>query len=240
MKAIDAAPASYISGRSDDYKGIYEVPGATELLSLTEAAFAARVTRREVNRVIDENILPKTFVSLDNGRHVEACACSLICFYFGSAKHLAAEKRLDVIKRVEPKIVHFRMSGWMALLQADWIVRDWFLTIDLMPFVEATYERVVDLSAAREMVTASQEVLRGTPVIRATRVPVHDVAASVAAGYPTERILAAYPRLDTEQVRLAAIYAEANPPRGRPRVTVRLPEGSTLLSTRRVPRFARG
>jgi hypothetical protein len=59
---------------------------------------------------------------------------------------------------------------------------------------------------------------------------VHDVAASVAAGYPTDRLLAAYPSLDAEKLRLAAIYAEANPPRGRPRVTADLPEGSIIVA----------
>jgi len=41
---------------------------------------------------------------------------------------------------------------------------------------------------------------------------VYDVAASVAAGSSLDRILAAYPSLDAEKVRLAEIYAEANPP----------------------------
>jgi uncharacterized protein (DUF433 family) len=55
----------------------------------------------------------------------------------------------------------------------------------------------------------------GTPVIGGTRVPVYDVAASVAAGYPIERILSAYPSLNREQVELAALFAEANPQRGK-------------------------
>ncbi len=94
----------------------------------------------------------------------------------------------------------------------------------------------VDLEKAREMVTRSDEVLSGTPVVRGTRVPVYDVAASVAAGFPTEQILEDYPSLDAEQVRLSAIYAEANPPPAAGWGSRRLFEGAVLVSRRTVPR----
>jgi uncharacterized protein (DUF433 family) len=60
-------------------------------------------------------------------------------------------------------------------------------------------------------------ILGGTPTIKGTRVPVYDVAASFAAGHPRVRILSAYPSLSREQVDLAALFAEANPKRGRPK-----------------------
>ncbi len=115
-------------------------------------------------------------------------------------------------------------------------MRDEFLTIDLLPFVKSTSERLDDLAAAREIVWTSNDILGCTPVIRGTRVPVYDVSATVAAGRPIERILDAWPSLDAEKVRLAAIYAEANPLRGRPRVSGDFPEGSTIVTDRRIPR----
>ena len=72
--------------------------------------------------------------------------------------------------------------------------------------------------------------------MRGTRVPVHDVAASVAAGLPTDRILAAYPSLDADKIELAAIYAEANPARGRPRTSDEFPKRAVIVADRRVPR----
>jgi uncharacterized protein (DUF433 family) len=63
-------------------------------------------------------------------------------------------------------------------------------------------------------------------------VPVKDVAASVAAGIPMQRILASCPRLKREQVELAALYAEANPQGGRPRQRT-LPFGASIISKRR-------
>jgi len=92
------------------------------------------------------------------------------------------------------------------------------------------------LAAARQMVVSDPELLGGAPVVRDTRVPVHDVAASVAAGLPTDRILAAYPSLDADMIELAAIYAEANPARGRPRTSDQFPRGAVIVADRRVRR----
>ena len=122
------------------------------------------------------------------------------------------------------------------MLTEDWIFRDNFLTIDLAPFLQRTWGRLGRLEAARKMVTTSPDVLGGTPVIRGTRVPVYDVAASTAAGIPIDRILAAYPSLDADKVELAGLYAEANPPRGRPRQGPEVPAGATVITDRRVSR----
>lgn len=212
------------------------MPAVAEMLKASEAAIGSRVSLRDVNRVIDEHILPDAFVSLDNGRYVLAGACSLITFYFESARRLTSEQRLSAIRTAEPRLTRSRALPWAALLREDWTVRDDFLTIDLLPFMKVASERLDDLAAAREMVMASPDILGGMPVIRGARVTVYDVAASVAAGHAPERILAAWPSLDAEKVRLAAIYAEANPLRGRPRVSADLPEGSLMIKDRRVPR----
>lgn len=210
-----------------------------EMLKPSEAAVVSRVSLRDVNRVIDEHILPDAFVSRDNGRYVLAGACSFITFYFGSAQRLTLEERLSAIRTAEPWLARARSLPWAALLREDWIVRDDFLTIDLLPFMKSVSERLNDLTAAREMVTASPDILGGTPIIRGSRVPVYDVAASVAAGHSMERVLAAWPSLDAEKVRLAAIYAEANPLRGRPRASAGLPEGSMIITDRRIPRVGK-
>jgi uncharacterized protein (DUF433 family) len=108
-------------------------------------------------------------------------------------------------------------------------------TEKLAPLVRAT-ERLDRLTAALDMVVESSDVLGGAPVIRGTRVPVHDVAASSAAGIPLNHILAAYPGLGAEMVELAAIYAEAHPLRGRPPRGGELPKGAVIIADRRIPR----
>jgi uncharacterized protein (DUF433 family) len=209
---------------------------AADMLKPTEAAIVARVALRDVNRVIDERILPEGFFSLDDGRRVAATACTLISFYFDSAKRLTSEERLFAIREVGGRLHRFRAVALAALVEEDWTVHDEFLTIDLAPFVRRTKERMERLAAAREMVVSDPDVLGGVPVVRGTRVPVHDIAASIAAGLPTDRILAAYPSLNADKVELATIYAEANPARGRPRTSDEVPKGAIVVADRRIPR----
>jgi uncharacterized protein (DUF433 family) len=206
------------------------------MLKTTEAAVVSRVALRDVNRVIDEGILPDGFVTYDDGRYILAAACTLISFYFESAGALTSEERLFAIQVTVPRLRRSVSLSLPALLKEDWIVRHEFLTIDLAPFVKGAAERLKRLFAARNLVDTSPERLAGTPVIRGTRVPVYDVAASAAAGIPIERILAAYPGLGPEKVELATIFAEAYPPRGRPRSRTDLPKGAVIVSDRRVSR----
>jgi uncharacterized protein (DUF433 family) len=105
----------------------------------------------------------------------------------------------------------------------------------MLSFLTAIAERLERPVAVRALVTSSPEVLGGTPVIIGTRIPVHDVAASRAAGHPLEAILSAYPRLTAEQVDLATLYAEAYPLRGRPCLAA-LSEEAILIADRRVSR----
>jgi uncharacterized protein (DUF433 family) len=204
----------------------------TELLTATEAAVVSQVSVRDINRVIDESILPEEFFSVRNGRHVVAAGCSLIAFYFESARRLTSEQRLWAIRHAGPRLGAGRSAA--ALLKEDWILRDEFLTVNFASFVRRTWERLCRLDEARDMVVSLPEILSGTPVIRGTRVPVYDVAASVTAGLPMDRILVAYPVLDADKVDLAAIYAEANPPRGRPRQGSEIPEGAVVITDRRL------
>src|SRR5262249_23114846 len=72
------------------------------------------------------------------------------------------------------------------------------------------------LNKARHAVSSSPEVLGGSVVFKGTRIPVHDIADMLANGDSPAAIARAYPQLDKERVRLAAIYAAAYPRRGRP------------------------
>jgi len=209
---------------------------AADMLKATEAAVVAHVPLRDVNRAIDERILPDGFFTVEGGRHVLPSGCTLISFYFASANHLTSEGRLFAIREAGARLHKFRNLDPTALIKEDWMVQDDFLTIDLAPFVRRTTERMDRLAAARALVTTDPDVLGGRPVIRGTRIPVYDVAASVAAELPTDRILAAYPALDADKIELAALYAKANPARGRPRLNDELPEGAFIIADRRVPR----
>jgi uncharacterized protein (DUF433 family) len=216
-----------------------------DMLKPTEAAVVAHVAVRDINRIFDEDIFPSEIFSslFDDNRRVSAIGCGLISFYFETALRLTAAERLSVVRevseRLSTEVMHTPLKRALAAMKAEkrlWMVKDECLTVDLSPFFRGVAERLNRLSAARDLVVSDPDILDGMPVIRGTRIPVYDVAASVKAGIPFERILAAYPSLDRDKVELAALYAEANPARGRPRSSDTLPKGAVIVSDRRVPR----
>jgi uncharacterized protein (DUF433 family) len=198
---------------------------STETLTPTEAAIVSGVSVRDVHRVIDEHILPESFYDTQDARSFKSHACVFIAFYFGAADRLTSEERQRAITLAS------RNSS--DVKSRTRTIQDEFLTIDLAPFWKGVDERMVRLNAARAQVVEDNEILSGTPAIKGTRVPVYDVAASVAAGIPMERILSSYPSINREQVELAALFAEANPQRGRPRQRIVPPAGAKIISSRR-------
>lgn len=200
---------------------------AIDNLTPAEAAVVAGVSMRDVHRVIDEHILPESLYDVRGARSFRSDACVFIAFYFEAADRLTSEERHRAIALA---------SRHTPGEEATKIVQDGFLTIDFASFWTSVHKRLQRLNAARDQVSMDDRILGGTPVISGTRVPVYDVAASVAAGYPIERILSAYPSLNREQVELAAFFAEANPQRGRPRQRTAPPSGMRVISSRRKPR----
>ena len=196
-----------------------------ERLTTTEAAVVAGVSLPQINRVIDEQILPEGWYSISPTRTVRTDACLFISFYFETADRLTAAARLKTIRNA---FVHG--GAW-----EDWkhyTVKDHLLTVRFFELWTKVDRRLRTLAAAEHMVVEDPEILGGTPVIRGTRVPVHNIAAVVEAGTPMERILQSYPSLTQSQVELAPVYAKAVPLRGRPK-PIHIPAGTKVLSVKR-------
>jgi len=194
-------------------------------LTTTEAAVAAGVSLPQVNRVIDERILPDDWYSTSPTRTVRKDACLLISFYFETADWLTASARLQTIRNA---VTHdHTWEQWK-----DYAVDDHFLTVRFADLWKSVDGRLQQLAAAEKMVVADPEIMGGTPVIRGTRVPVQIVAALFDAGTSMERILKSYPSLTDSQVKLASIYARAVPQRGRPKRR-EYPAGTKVLSIKR-------
>jgi uncharacterized protein (DUF433 family) len=198
----------------------------SELLTPSEAAVVAGVSVRDVNRVIDEDIVPEALYSLKGGRWLRSNACAYVRFYFHAAKALTSDERRHVIHTMS------------AMKRHRWTFHSEFLTVKLEGFFEETQARHAALVRARELVVEDPEILDGIPVIRGSRVPVYDIAASIADGEDKERLKAAYPGLDDEHIELACLYARANPLRGRPRGRSLADAGLKLVAERKVPRRA--
>ena len=68
-----------------------------EHLTTTEAAIAAGVSIPQINRMIDEKILPEDLYYTTPIRTFRSDACLLIAFYFETANWLTANARLETI-----------------------------------------------------------------------------------------------------------------------------------------------
>src|ERR1022692_5160338 len=104
-----------------------------QTLTPTEAAVVACVPVRDVNRIIDEKILPEAFYVADRyrARRFYADACAFISFYFRAANRLTSEERMRTIAVASARLRE--ESG--SVLEKEWIIREEFLTIDLAPFL---------------------------------------------------------------------------------------------------------
>jgi uncharacterized protein (DUF433 family) len=76
------------------------------------------------------------------------------------------------------------------------------------------------LAEATRMVESDPEIMRGAPVYKGTRIPVHAIADMLSQGATVAEILDGYPALTREKVELAPMHVKAFPRRGRPVVRV--------------------
>lgn len=74
----------------------------------------------------------------------------------------------------------------------------------------ALYER------ARERIVSNPDIMGGMATIRGTRITAEAILGRIAAGDTVQSIVEDYPYLDPDTIECAAIYAAANPSRGRP------------------------
>ena len=182
-----------------------------ENLTTNEAAIAAGVTVAKINRMIDKRVLPKQLYETSQGRTVRKDACLWIAFYFETEDVLTAAVRMKAMK-----VATARSHSWTELQYCKF-EESRAVQVMLSSIWKDVDSRLNQLKIARDLVVEDADILGGTPVIRGTRIPVHDVASLVDAGTPIEELLEIYPSLTSLQIELASIYAKANPLRGRPK-----------------------
>ena len=183
----------------------------SENLTTNEAAIASGVTVAKINRMIDKRILPKKLYKTSLNRTLRKDACLWIAFYFETEEVLTSAARM---KAMRGALAH--NHSWTELRHCKF-EESRTVQVLLSSIWEDVDRRLSQLKDAQEMIVEDPEILRNTPVIRGTRIPVHDVASLVDAGTPIQEILEIYPSLTPSKVGLASIYAKANPQRGRPR-----------------------
>jgi uncharacterized protein (DUF433 family) len=182
-----------------------------EDLTTNQAAIASGVTVAKINRMIDKRILPRRLYSTSTNRTVRKDACLWIAFYFETEDVLTSAAR---VKAMRGALAH--NLSWAELRHCKF---DESRTVQVLlsSIWDDVDRRLSQIKDAQQMVVEDPEILRGTPVIRGTRIPVRDVASLAGSGTPMQEILEIYPTLTPHKVELASIYAKTNPQRGRPR-----------------------
>lgn len=96
-------------------------------------------------------------------------------------------------------------------------VRERCISVDLTAIREKVAHGGLRLKIASRNVSRDPAVLSGTPCIKGTRIPVHDIADMLSNGDTVQAIAQAFPQLSHSDIELAEFYARAYPRRGRPR-----------------------
>jgi uncharacterized protein (DUF433 family) len=174
------------------------------LFTPTEAAVLTGLTLKAVNNAIDKKTIAAV-AGEEGGRLLDARALV----------SLALERRLA--DRVAPELRRQVFEALASSPRNTVSLEGGLVKIDLREPRREVATSLRDLRRARRLVVSDPDIMGGEPMFRGTRVPVHMIAAQLAQGSAPAELLAAYPRLTAEMIRLAPVYAAAYPLRGRPR-----------------------
>jgi uncharacterized protein (DUF433 family) len=174
------------------------------LFTPTEAAVLTGLTLKAVNNAIDKKTISAA-PGEEGGRLLDARALV----------SLALERRLA--DRVAPELLRQVFEALASSPRNTVSLEGGLVTIDLREPRREVASSLRDLRRARRLVISDPDIMGGEPVFRGTRVPVHMIAGLLAQGSAPTELLAGYPRLTAEMIRLAPVYAAAYPRRGRTR-----------------------
>jgi uncharacterized protein (DUF433 family) len=214
-------------------------------VTAAEIAFIAGLTDREINRLVDENVLHAPLVLRDDGRRFAPLTAPFATFYFRASEDLTRAARVTVIETLTRRLMERPdIDAFLALSDRvlrgdfDWSVQRESFTVFLSHFVEEASHRAVRISEASQRITEDPEILGGTPCFAGTRVPVANVLAAKQQGMAPDALQAAWPFLTAQLLEDAEVYMKAHPRPGRPR---RLDETApqSKLASRKVVRAAR-
>jgi uncharacterized protein (DUF433 family) len=175
------------------------------LFTPAEAAVLTGLSLKAVNNAIDKKTV-SAVAGEEGGRLLDARA--LIS--------LSIERRLST-GIATPELRRKVFDALAAAPRNSVSLEGGLIKIDLREPRRALATSLRELRRAKRLVVSDPEILGGDPVFRGTRVPVHVIAELVVQGSTPAELAEGYPRLTTEMIRLAPIYAAAYPLRGRPR-----------------------
>ena len=173
-------------------------------LSANEAACVTGVPLKQVHRIIDAGLLAAAASGGKRSRtlHHEGLVGLKLAHETTDLLTLDGRRRLVRYLLDHPHAGAARERG---------------VSVDVRTMKGEVRKGLSMLARARDVVECDKAVLSGTPCIKGTRIPVHDIADMLANGDSAGAIREAFPRLSQARIELAAFYARAYPRRGRPR-----------------------
>ena len=172
--------------------------------SANEAACVTGLPLKQVHRIIDAGLLDGAAPASQRARTVHRD---------GLVGLKLAHETTDVLTRDgRRRLVRYLLDHPDANTART---RD--VSVDLRSMRSQVRKGLAGLARASAAVSCDAAVLSGTPCIKGTRIPAHDIADMLANGDSVDAIREAFPQLAEDRIELAALYARAYPRRGRPR-----------------------
>jgi uncharacterized protein (DUF433 family) len=170
-----------------------------------EATVIAGVKLAAVQKAITARRIPARTDRRTHRRRLDQTAIQALALVRSLPKELrlAPAEAYRLLKQAAP-------SGETSLKLGD-VVR-----IDARSVLAEVARRVALYEKAREQIVCDDAIMGGTPTIRGTRITPYMILGRLRDGDGVETILEDYPYLDAEMIEAGALYAEANPLRGRP------------------------
>ncbi|WP_194792994.1 DUF433 domain-containing protein [Caenimonas koreensis] len=193
----------------------------TAFVPAAEAAFIAGLSDKQIQRVVDEDILFFPLVHLDNGRRFARLAAVFARFYFELDDTLTATARRSAIRHVCDRVLARSDMNEMLALSLHHSVMDWDVVIHNIHvgfdhFVVDAQARAAQIDHANRLIVEDADIMGGAPVFKGTRVPVDTVLAMRRSGSTAGVVKRHYPFVTPELLEAAEIYQAVHPRRGRP------------------------
>lgn len=202
------------------------MPMMEPTFTVAEAAVATNLDVKEVNKAIDAGIVKAT--GQDGKRMLTVKG--LVSLRLERA--LAGSLKRDVRKVIIHEIM--QSQGTPRRLKEPYRAGE-ALVVDVPASRSALAQGLRRLHRAKRMVVCDPEVMGGSPVIRGTRIPVHDIADMRKQGASVAEVLKGYPALSEKNVDDAVFYARAFPRKGRPRNAAPWGKRTPTLKTVELP-----
>ncbi|KHK51918.1 hypothetical protein PI87_20455 [Ralstonia sp. A12] len=186
---------------------------ATRFISPAEAAFMARATEHEINRLFADEVLAPALTDDWRAQGLVPLVAPLTSFCLATCGDLTPSAQARVIRTLTERVeAHQDFELFLGLHEQlgstdfDWTVAWSCLVVDMWPFVVESLRRAVQIAHARSVIRSDPEVMGGMPCFSGTRLPVANLLALKRGGLGYAALQSAYPFLTEQLMEAAEVY----------------------------------